>query len=213
MSEEVGTIKVECPDCGKRFRANRADMGKRAHCPCGGAILIREGQPSTDTAFSGAAHGQAMSRSERTPSLAASRTCSNHPGTTAVDRCAGCAEPFCSECLVEIQGQRYCGSCKVLTVRGRPSPQAGVIPCALAGSALQYAIFGLFCFGIILGPIAISKALKAKKEIEADPRLTGSGKANAALIIGIIVIVLWVLGLIAKASQISSTPDYTPYVP
>lgn len=131
--------------------------------------------------------------------------CKNHPEVPAVDRCAGCAEPFCNDCLVEIQGQKYCGSCKTLALRGAPPPVAeeATIPCKEAGEALTYAIIGLFCFGIILEPIAIAKALKAKKMIEMNPRLTGSGKATAALIIGIVGAVLWVLSIIIRVAAIS----------
>ncbi len=73
-------------------------------------------------------------------------------------------------------------------------------PCKEADEALKYAIISLFCFGIILGPMAISKASKAKRMIEDDPRLTGSGKATAAIVIGIVAVVLWVLGLILRLS-------------
>jgi hypothetical protein len=96
----------------------------------------------------------------------------------------------------------YCGSCKVLAVSGRPVVEQATIPCAMADEALKYALIGIICFGIILGPMAISKALKAKKEIAADPTLTGDGKATAALIIGIVVVVFWVLGLIARVSRV-----------
>ena len=129
--------------------------------------------------------------------------CKNHPNVAAVDRCAGCAEPFCANCLVDIQGQKYCGSCKVMAVRGQPVIEAATIPCKEAGEALTYAIVGLFCFGIILEPIAISKALKAKKMMAANPRLTGSGKATAALIISIVGLILWVLGMVARFSQMN----------
>lgn len=78
------------------------------------------------------------------------------------------------------------------------------MPCKEAGTALTYAIIGIFCFGIILEPIAISKALKAKKIMELNPRLTGSGKANAALVIAIVGLVLWVIGMIARFSQIGN---------
>ena len=115
-------------------------------------------------------------------------------------RCAGCSEAFCSNCLVEVQGQKYCGSCKVMAVKAPPVVEQGAIPCKEAGEALKYAIVGIFCFGIILGPIAISKAAKAKKMIAENPRLTGAGKATAAQIIGAIVIVLWVLGIIARVA-------------
>ncbi len=127
--------------------------------------------------------------------------CKNHPTAAAADRCAGCAEPFCADCLVEIQGQKYCAACKVMALKGPPvMAEEATIPCKEAGEALTYAIVGLFCFGFILGPIAISKASKAKKMIALNPRLTGSGKATAATIIGIVGLVLWVLSLIMRFS-------------
>ena len=76
------------------------------------------------------------------------------------------------------------------------------MPCKEASEALTYAIVGIFCFGIILEPIALVKASKAKKMIEMNPRLTGSGKVTAAYIIAIVGLVLWVLGVIARVSQI-----------
>ena len=76
-------------------------------------------------------------------------------------------------------------------------------PCPEANEALKYAIIGIFCFGIILGPIAISKALKARKMIAMNPRLAGSGKATAAIVIGSIALVLWALSMIARISNVS----------
>jgi len=131
--------------------------------------------------------------------------CKNHPGVQAVDRCTGCAEAFCANCLIEMQGKQYCGSCKVIAVKGQPVIEEATLPCKEAGEALKYAIIGIFCFGIILEPIAISKALKAKKMLDTNPRLTGSGKATAALIIGIISLLLWVLGLIGKFASMNKT--------
>ena len=130
--------------------------------------------------------------------------CKNHPGVMATDRCAGCAEAFCANCLVEMHGQKYCGDCKVMSVDRPPPVEVATLPCKEAGEALTFAIIGIFCFGIILEPIAIVKALKAKKKIELNPRLSGSGKATAALIIGIVSLVLWVIGLIARVSQIAN---------
>ncbi len=125
--------------------------------------------------------------------------CKNHPQVAAVDRCAGCAESFCANCLLDIKGQKYCGSCKTLAVTAQPVvAEAATMPCQEANEALKYAIVGIFCFGIILEPIAISKALKARRMIEMNPRLTGAGKATAALIVGIVALLLWVLGLLAR---------------
>ncbi len=124
--------------------------------------------------------------------------CKNHAGVPAADRCTGCAEPFCGNCLVEIHGAKYCGSCKVLAVGGQPIAPEAMIECPEAGEALKYALIGLFCFGIILEPLAISKALKAKKMMAANPNLSGSGKATAGLVVGIVGLVLWVLFVILQ---------------
>jgi hypothetical protein len=126
--------------------------------------------------------------------------CKNHPEVAAVDRCSGCAEAFCPDCLVEIQGQKYCGACKTMALRGG-TPQIAeeaTLPCKEANEALKYAIIGLFCFGFILEPVAISKALKARKMIELNPRLSGSGKCTAALIIGVVGLLLWLLGMYVR---------------
>ena len=128
--------------------------------------------------------------------------CKNHPDVRAAGRCTGCAETFCANCLVGVGGQKYCGSCKVLAVSGQPIVEQATIPCELANEALKYALIGIVCFGIFLEPMAISKALKAKKEIAANPQLTGEGKANAALIVAVISLGLWVLGLIARVSRV-----------
>lgn len=130
--------------------------------------------------------------------------CKNHPGVEAVARCAGCSEAFCANCLVEMRGQKYCGDCKVMSVDRAPVVEAATVPCKEAGEALNYAIIGIFCFGIILEPIAIFKALKAKKMMELNPQLSGSGKATAALIIGVVSLILWVLGIIARIAEVGN---------
>ena len=127
--------------------------------------------------------------------------CKNHPGVEAIARCTGCAEPFCENCLVEIQGHKYCGSCKGLAIQDAPAVEESMVPCKEASEALTYAIIGIFCFGIILEPIALLKASKAKKLIRMNPNLTGGGKATAATIIAVIALILWILGLVARVSQ------------
>jgi hypothetical protein len=127
--------------------------------------------------------------------------CKNHPEVQAEERCTGCQEPFCANCLVEMHGQKYCSSCKVMAVEGAPVVEEATVPCKEADEALKYAIIGIFCFGIVLGPMAISKASKAKKIIAEDPSLTGSGKATAATIIGVLTIILWVAGMISQFSS------------
>jgi uncharacterized protein DUF4190 len=131
--------------------------------------------------------------------------CKNHPTVQAVDRCTGCAEPFCPDCLVDVRGQKYCGSCKVMAMQGQPAlVEEATIPCKEANEALTYGIVGMFCFGIVLGPVAISKALKAKKMISMNPRLAGSGKATAGLVLGILALVFWVIGIATRVSNRSN---------
>jgi serine/threonine-protein kinase len=77
-----------------------------------------------------------------------------------------------------------------------PPPAPSAVLCKEARDALILAIVGLVCCGIILQPIAIYKALKARKQLSANPSLTGSGVATAALVISIIGLCLWVLWLI-----------------
>lgn len=126
--------------------------------------------------------------------------CKNHADIAATDRCAGCAEPFCPDCLVEVLGQKYCGSCKVMAVKGQPVlEEEPTVPCRLANEALQYAIVSIFCLGIFLAPAALVKASQAKKLIAADPRLQGAGKVTAAMVIGWCVLGLWIVGIFARA--------------
>ncbi|HTS79035.1 MAG TPA: hypothetical protein VMH40_00425 [Myxococcaceae bacterium] len=74
-------------------------------------------------------------------------------------------------------------------------------PCVQADEALKYALVGIICVGFILEPMAISKALKARREIRADPTLTGGSKATAALVIASVALFLWVVGMVARFSK------------
>src|SRR3954466_1851785 len=118
--------------------------------------------------------------------------CKNHPQVPATGRCAGCAEEFCGNCLVDLQGQKYCGACKVMVLQGKTPTavvnyqEAGQLPNKLAKEAMIYGIVSLFCCGVILGPIAIVKSNQAKKAMAQDPNLGGGGMATAGLVLGII---------------------------
>lgn len=130
-------------------------------------------------------------------------TCKNHPTVPATVHCAGCAEPFCANCSLELNGKPYCGSCKVLALGNRQL----VVPAAMhtapaAQGLLVSALVGLFCFGFILGPRAILKAQEARRQINEDPTLLGWGRTTAALIIGTIVTVLSVWGIINRVSNL-----------
>lgn len=129
--------------------------------------------------------------------------CKNHPDVLADSRCGGCQEAFCPNCLIEIEGKKYCGSCKVMALKGPVVIEEATLPCKEADEALKYALIGLICFGIVLEPMALVKANNAKKMIALNPRLTGAGKATAAQIIAIVGLILWILGIIARVSQMN----------
>jgi hypothetical protein len=66
-----------------------------------------------------------------------------------------------------------------------------------ATTAMVLGIIGIFCFGIILGPIAIVLGTNALKEIErSGGAYGGEGQARAGQILGVIATVLSVLGII-----------------
>jgi hypothetical protein len=118
--------------------------------------------------------------------------CKKHPEIQAEDRCTDCGDNFCVDCLIEIEDEKFCDSCNSILIQ-----EGATFPCKQASSALIFAIIGLIFIGIILEPIAISKALKAKKIISTNPRLTGSNKATAAIIIAIIYLLLFIFFIIA----------------
>jgi hypothetical protein len=131
-----------------------------------------------------------------------STACHNHTSVEAAGHCTGCAEPFCGNCLLELEGSHYCGSCKVMALRGRtPMLESAMAPCEKAGEAMKMAVIGFFCFGFILGPLAIAKAIGARGEIRDNVMLTGWGKANAALVLGLVVTILGVINLMVRMSR------------
>jgi hypothetical protein len=76
----------------------------------------------------------------------------------------------------------------------------------LASSALTAAIVGILLCGIILEPYAIYKARQAKQILMSGE--SGRGKADAAEIIGWIVLVLYILAICYQVSQASSGSRY-----
>jgi hypothetical protein len=130
--------------------------------------------------------------------------CKNHPGLPAKDRCAGCAELFCENCLVPVQGRHYCAACKVMAVQGRRPPvmQKTTGVCKAAKDALTCAIVGVFCFGFILGPMAIVKGANARKEIARNPRLGGEGLSYAAQALGVCVLIYSLIFFLSRIAQV-----------
>ena len=102
-------------------------------------------------------------------------------------------ESFCPTCGDIVSG--VCFRCRQPIVGGEYSGVKETAP--EAKEALRFAIIGLFCFGIILGPLAIARAASAKRTIAADPRYDGEGIATAAQILGGIEVGLFALYIFA----------------
>jgi len=117
--------------------------------------------------------------------------CKNHTEIQAEDRCTDCGANFCANCLIDIEGDKFCANCNSILIQ-----EGATFTCKQASSALKFAFIGLIFIGIILEPIAISKALKAREIINSNPRLTGLGKANAAIVIAIIYLLLFIVFII-----------------
>jgi hypothetical protein len=88
----------------------------------------------------------------------------------------------------------------------------GQIDCPLASEALKYAIVGIFCCGIVLGPLAIKKGLDAKRMIAMNPGMSGDGKATAAIVIGAIEIVLTIVSILMRLSTASHPTHADDYL-
>ncbi len=68
-----------------------------------------------------------------------------------------------------------------------------------AKTALIMAVVGIFCFGLILGVLAVIKANAVLKTIDTTGvGIEKRGMANAARILGIVDIVLWAIAIGAR---------------
>lgn len=101
----------------------------------------------------------------------------------------------CGQLLLDVD--QVCDNCFTINTRdglyhGPKRRAPGV------GEALVMSLVGLLICGPVLGPMAISRASKAREAIRRDPRLEGDGMALAAMVIGIIDLAVWVLVLIGR---------------
>ena len=98
--------------------------------------------------------------------------------------------PYCRNAIMSYEP--VCPYCRAITspdgIYHGPKVNA---PGAVA--SLVLGIVGLFCFGIIMGPLAIVFGVKARREVAMNPTYTGGGLATAGLVMGIIDTLLFVL--------------------
>jgi hypothetical protein len=107
----------------------------------------------------------------------------------------------CPSCRSAIIIAPICPTCRAITspdgiYHGPKTNAPG------ATQALVYGIIGFFICGIILGPIAISKANQAKAAIRSDPTYEGGGLATAGFVMGIIDIIGWAIIMLMRLSSV-----------
>lgn len=129
--------------------------------------------------------------------------CQNHGAVAASATCSGCAEAFCTNCLVPVRGVQFCAGCKQLALPA--SAVAITRQSEEALRALRISLFSIFCFGFILGPIAIVTAVKAHQAIGNDASVGGKGKAVAAIVIAVVSLVFSVIGLFSRFSAATAS--------
>lgn len=103
--------------------------------------------------------------------------------------CSDCGQAYCGDCTIDFQERPFCGACKLRAVRRATAGPEFKLP----DEALKYAIVGIFCFGIVLEPVALVKSIQALQQIQARPGLPGKGKSIAALVIAGVFLALNVL--------------------
>jgi hypothetical protein len=115
--------------------------------------------------------------------------CNQHEHKEKTKNC-----PMCGEVIKKIAIKcRYCGEYFDERLQAKQIVKGSLKE---ASEALISAIIGIFCFGIIFGPFAIYKGIKAINIINEEPGYEGKGKAIAGIIIGSIVTLLNFLGLL-----------------
>ncbi len=135
------------------------------------------------------------------------RGCDNEPLKTleeSGDAAAPAAVPPgsmpCPHCKQVIPiGVQLCPICDMVTTpdgiyRGPKVMAPG------ATASVVWGIVGIAVCGLIIGFVAINKSREARAHIEADPRYEGEGIATAGMVLGVVDIILWAVGLVARAA-------------
>jgi hypothetical protein len=128
------------------------------------------------------------------PEVVTSMPFSGLPGASALPP-GMMACPTCRATL--LAGTMVCNVCRAITspdgiYHGPKTNAPGAVASLVCG------IIGLLICGVVLGPIAISQANNAKRAIENDPTLGGSGLATAGFVLGIIDLVFFVLFVLVR---------------
>ncbi len=111
--------------------------------------------------------------------------CLNHDELPTEHTCAQCHLPFCSKCVLDIQGEVLCGPCKNFKVRGMQRP-THITPLSTV-TAVGALVAGPICF--CLSWIGVGLQLQGV----AGPGALFFGLVGLLLPIGVLVLSFWAL--------------------
>ena len=89
--------------------------------------------------------------------------CLNHDELPTEFTCAHCHLPFCSKCVLDLQGEKLCGPCKNFKVRGMQRP-----------NRLSPLATGAAVVGLVAGPISFCLSWMGAGQQAAIPRRSSS---------------------------------------
>ncbi len=193
-------IDWSCPDCGYRVELPETYAGTRVRCPqCG-----TESAVGTTSRPSGAAGGVGPLPEVAAPAAPAA------PAAGAFEDAQLARCPFCRELIrADARKCKHCGEIIDSELR-RQQRRAAAADRERevrrregnkdAKNALICGIIGLFCFGVILGPVAIILGRKGLEYSRNYPDVGGSGQATAGIVLGIIDVVGFVINILVYAA-------------
>jgi hypothetical protein len=165
-------------------------------------------------------------RPRKEPRRINAKYCLNHDETPTEHTCAQCRMPFCSKCVLTLQGEVLCGPCKNFKVRGMQRPSrltplsivavvvgmvSGPVSFCLTligigmhaqGAGIVTVFFGVVALLLPAGGLVMS--FWALNEIENKPRVGGRMLAmtgTVASLVGALWSVTIIMVLIMKAVE------------
>ena len=142
MTEGEAAAAVQCPTCGKRFKALRSNLGKRAKCSCGVAFELREAPPSPAPAAppvdaapapsvppvaappppAAQASPEPAAAAPSVPAVEPIVQCPHHPAVVANCKCTMCGAQICQACTeTSANGTVTCRRCSTMAPWERPT--------------------------------------------------------------------------------------------
>jgi predicted RNA-binding Zn-ribbon protein involved in translation (DUF1610 family) len=185
---------MTCPSCGKTLAAPDTAAGKKAKCPgCGQIMIVPEAIHDAEE-LGVTDMGPAPPEHNPRDDIFGVESLSADPSMPAQD-----AErrpcPMCGELIVATAAKcRFCGAVFDRRLRGMPN-RGGQNYKGFAIASLVLGILSLptFCFGIVIGIVAVVFGMIAKSGMNKSKNYDGKGMATAGLILGILGAIGWIV--------------------